>query len=153
GDLAGTLERMAKELGGLRDQVETLVPPRPARPAGRRRALLVEDDRNECELLAGFLRLAGLEVDTAGDGADALDSRSRGGRPEVVLLAMLLPRGDGPTTVRAIRGEPAYAGLKIFAVTGASPERLGVDRGPGGVDGWFSKPINPESLLRALEEN
>ena len=36
------------------------------------RILLVEDDSNECELLAGFLRLAGYNVNTAGDGAAAL---------------------------------------------------------------------------------
>lgn len=153
-DMIATLERVAQEFGALQENVEEITRPKEAPPpTGRRRALLVEDDHNERELLAGFLRLAGLEVDTAGDGADALDYLSKSGRPDVVLLDMLLPRCDGPTTVRAIRSEPAYEGLKIFAVTGSSPERLGVCQGPGGVDGWFSKPLNPESLLSALQEN
>ena len=96
-------------------------------------------------------RLAGLEVDTAGDGADALDYLRQGRRPDVVLLDMVMPRCDGPSTVKEIRRDPALGGLKIFGVTGMSPERFDLERGPGGVDDWFSKPLNPEALLRALQ--
>jgi carbon storage regulator CsrA len=99
-ELAGTLARIEQELAGLREAVE---PAAPASPPLRRRALLVEDDANECELLAGFLRMAGLDVETAGDGADALDHLRTHEKPDVVLLDMILPRCDGPSTVRAIR--------------------------------------------------
>src|SRR5947209_4217970 len=125
-------------------------PPAPARKAPR--ALLVEDDPNERELLAGFLRHSGLEVDTAGDGCDALDYLRSRGRPDVVLLDMGLPRCDGATTVRNIRRDPAYAGLRIFAVTGSSPDEFDLGSGPGGVDRWFQKPLDPESLLRSLRQ-
>jgi CheY-like chemotaxis protein len=110
---------------------------------------LVEDNANERELMALFLRGAGLDVATAGDGGDALDYLRQRERPDVVLLDMGLPRVDGATTVRAIRGDPAYAGLKIFAVTGHSPEEF--DLGPRGVDGWFRKPIDPVELLRNVK--
>ncbi len=124
--------------------------PRPStRPHPVRRALLVEDDRNERELLAGLLRIAGLDVDTAGDGVAALDYLHTRGRPDVVLLDMVLPRCDGPTMLREIRRDPAYAGLKIFAVTGHAPEELLLDDDPG-VDRWFNKPLNPEALLHDL---
>ena len=47
-------------------------PSRPAfRKSKRRKERLVEDDRTEKELLAGFLRQSGLKVDAGGDGADA----------------------------------------------------------------------------------
>jgi CheY-like chemotaxis protein len=121
----------------------------PVPPGRRRTALLVEDDPNECELLAGILRLSGIEVSTAGDGAHALDYLQKGTRPDVLLLNMRLPRCDGPTTVRAIRQNPAYAGLKIFAVSSA-PEECGLEQGSNGINRWFSKPINPEVLLREL---
>jgi carbon storage regulator CsrA len=151
-DMQLTLDRVTQELAGLRESTdavrEQVVPPEPA--LLRRRALLVEDDVNECELLAGFLRLAGLEVDTANDGADALDHLKTHPRPDFVLMDMLLPRCDGATTVRAIRGEPAWTGLRIFGVTGADPQRFNLPQGPDGVDRWFPKPINPEALLREL---
>ena len=83
----------------------------PGRVARRSKALVVEDDQNQRELLAGLLRLNGLDVDTANDGCDALDYL-RGSRPDVVLLDMGLPRCDGATTVRTIRRDPSYAGMR-----------------------------------------
>jgi carbon storage regulator CsrA len=149
-----TLDRIDREFQTLRRQVESNSPkalPRPpTRP--RRRALLVEDDRNECELLAGFLRLAGMEVATAGDGAAALDYLQAHGAPDVVLLDMVLPHCDGPATVQAIRRDPAWAGTKIFAVSGQAPDRFDLCGDRGGLDGWFRKPINPELLLRDLQD-
>lgn len=116
-----------------------------------RRALLVEDNHNERELLASFLRLAGLEVTAVCDGEDALSYLAKELRPDVVLLDMLMPRCDGATTVRTIRANPELAGLKIFAVTGLSPSDLPAASGPGGVDRWFSKPLDPDRLLKELE--
>ncbi len=154
GDMAATLDKIEDNLKTIQERTEQLAasPPRAAVPA-RRRALIVEDDRNECELLAGFLRLAGLDVHTAGDGADALDYLNTRGKPDVVLLDMMLPRCDGPTTVRTIRDNPAYADLTIYGVTGAAIEQFGLGEGPSGVNRWFRKPINPEVLLRELNCN
>src|SRR5262249_29674807 len=75
-------------------------------PAWHCRALLVEDDRNERELLASYLRMAGIEVDVAGDGCAALEYLRRPEPPDVVLLDMGLPRCDGATAVKIIRGDP-----------------------------------------------
>ncbi len=158
---AGHAEDARTLLADLRDDfrllrlgVEGEVTLRPAAasapPHAPRRALLVEDDCNQRELLASFLRLAGLAVDTAGDGCDALDRLRSRGRPDVVLLDMGLPRCDGPTTVRHIRHDPALEGLKVFAVTGHRPEEFDLPRGPAGVDRWFQKPIDPAELLREM---
>jgi CheY-like chemotaxis protein len=68
----------------------------------------------------------------------------------VVLMDMGLPRCDGPTAVRAIRRNPAYRDLKIFAVTGHLPEEFDLDIGPAGIDRWFHKPLDPAILLRDL---
>jgi carbon storage regulator CsrA len=142
-DLRLLLERM--EEGTL------LTLPPPVRPNLPRRALLVEDDQNERELLASLLRLSGVEVDTAGDGLDALQLLQGQDRPDVVLLDMGLPHCDGATTVRKIRRDPTLAGLKIFAVTGSSPDQFDLAQGPKGIDRWFRKPIDSEALLRELQ--
>jgi CheY-like chemotaxis protein len=94
--------------------------------------------------------MAGVHVDTAGDGIDALEHLRRRERPDVVLLDMGLPRCDGAATVRRIRGEPAYSGLKIYAVTGSAPSQFDLDLGPRGVDRWFQKPVDSEALVRDL---
>jgi CheY-like chemotaxis protein len=151
-----TIATIEEEMHLLRQRLEgepaqtPSPPPKPARKI--RKALLVEDEENERELLAGFLRLAGFAVDTAGDGCAALDHLRAGERPDVVLLDMGLPRCDGATTAREIRRDPTYAGLKIFAVSGHSSKEYGFDRDPGGIDRWFDKPLDPAMLLRELTQ-
>ncbi len=159
---AGHLKGACETLAALRDDIQLLrlgaegewqiepVPVETTPAKCPRRALLVEDDRNQRELLAGFLRLSGLEVDTAGDGCDALDYLRSGHRPDMVLLDMGLPRCDGLSTVRQIRSDPTMVGLKVFAVTGYRPEDFDLERGAGGIDRWFQKPLDPEGLVREL---
>lgn len=122
----------------------------PANPVPR--ALLVEDDSNECELLAGYLRMSGYEVETAQDGLQAMVQLARRDRPDVVLLDMHMPRMDGPKTVKSIRLNPDYSGVKVFAVTGSQPEEMNVEIGPRGVDRWFQKPIRPQELVDSLND-
>ncbi len=160
---AGSMEDARALIAALQDDFQLLLhgveggaqgsaPQTPAAAAKQQKALLVEDDRSQRDLLAGFLRRSGLAVDTAGDGADALDYLRSHGKPDVVLLDMGLPRVDGPTMVREVRRNPAYAGLKIFAVTAHRPEEFDLGRGPTGVDGWFQKPLDPYAMLQDLQE-
>jgi carbon storage regulator CsrA len=119
--------------------------------SNKRRALLVEDNPNECELLAGYLRISGYQVETAKDGLEAMTRlATKQSRPDVVLLDMRMPRLDGPKMVSAIRGNPDYSGLRLFAVSGVSHEEANVRVGPRGVDGWFLKPVNPAELVDQL---
>ena len=160
---AGMLEEVRTALVQFRDEFQLLrygvegemeeiaAKPRP-KAAKRRKALLVEDDRNQRELLAGFLRQSGLTVDTAGDGADALDYLGTHSRPDVVLLDMGLPRVDGPTIVREIRNNPDFGGLENFRRHGPYRGRIRFERGPRGVDRWFQKPLDPAVFFRDLAE-
>jgi CheY-like chemotaxis protein len=152
-DAQRTLAEVTDDLVSLRRRMEedghVKVPRRISKPC---RALLVEDDNNERELLAGFLRMAGVDVMTAGDGSDALDCLRQRNRPDVVLLDMGMPRCDGAAAVREIRSNPALAGLKIFAVSGHTPEEYGIASGPAGIDRWFHKPVDPSALLHDLDE-
>jgi carbon storage regulator CsrA len=154
-DAQALAEQLAEDLQLLQRRLVTEPGGNPQPPLSLsckgRRALLVEDNANERELLARFLRLGGFEVDTAGDGADALDYLRGRGRPDVVLLDMGLPRCDGPTTVREIRRDGGLADLKIVAVSGHRPEEYGLLPGPGSVDRWFSKPVDPDALVRDLQ--
>jgi carbon storage regulator CsrA len=125
-------------------------PPAPEVRSQAIKALLVEDDPNEEALLSSYLRSSGIDVATARDGHEALSFLERHDRPDFLLLDMRLPRLDGPATVAAIRLNPAYRALTIFAVTGSSPADVGVATGQGGVDAWFQKPLNPGRLVEAM---
>jgi len=158
-DAQMTLMTLLAELESLNREAAGERPQHPERPQADRsstqpakgRALLVDDDENERRLLAGYLKMTGYEVDVAGDGADALDYLRTHDRPDIVLLDMLMPRCDGPSAIGQIRNDPHLDGLKVLAVSGTAPGRLGVETGPRGVDVWFQKPIDPEELVRAMD--
>jgi carbon storage regulator CsrA len=150
-DAEATIFKIFNELKAIEKELEQPAPMMPAfHTEGHHRALVVEDNDNERELLAGCLRAGGFDVDTAADGLQAM-VRLTERAPDVVLLDIRMPRFDGQKTISAIRGNPDYRGLKLFAVTGTRPEDTNISVGPNGVDRWFVKPLNPNALLDALQ--
>lgn len=118
---------------------------------GHPRALLVEDNDNERQLLASYLSLSGFQVDMAGDGLGALVQLSRCEPPNVVLLDMNMPKLDGRSTLHRIRGNQELRRTRVIAVSGMRPEDVGVEVGPKGVDCWFQKPVDPKELVAEIE--
>jgi carbon storage regulator CsrA len=150
-DAEATIFKIFNELKAIENELEAPTESKPvARADMHHRALVVEDNDNERELLAGCLRAGGYDVDTAADGLQAM-VRLTERAPDVVLLDIHMPRFDGRKTIAAIRKNPDYRGLKLFAVTGSRPEETGISVGPNGVDRWFVKPLNPNALLDVLQ--
>jgi carbon storage regulator CsrA len=146
-----TILRIFRDLESMQKEVAELEQPRKQEYDGpRRRALLVEDDENESELLAGCLRLCHFDVATARDGVAALEYLSTHSKPDVVLLDINLPRMDGATTVSRIRGNPDNRHMKLIVVSGLSQSEAGLSNGLEGVDGWFVKPIKPDVLAQEI---
>ena len=146
--LAKALDAFA-ELDGLASAA-TVRASRGRTVAGRR-ALVVEDSANERELLAGVLRLCGYEVDTVADGLAAMTYLASHERPDIVLLDMQMPRMDGRKTISAIRRNPSYRDIKLFAVSGLDRASLDVPLGKRGVDRWFTKPLHPDEFIGELD--
>lgn len=115
------------------------------------RSLVVEDDGNERELLAGLLEMNGCECRQAADGEEALKVlECEPQLPDFVLMDLWMPRCDGEYAIRHIRGNPRYRDLKVFAVSGTKPQEAKVSIGPEGFDAWFTKPLNPTKLWEAI---
>lgn len=149
-----TLHRAISDLAKIERETSGDLPAVEApHKTGQPRALLVDDNANESELLAGYLEMSGFDVDTAGDGIQAMVQLARCDRPDVILLDMHMPNMDGSQTINTIRANPDFEGVKVFAVTGTSPSEMNVIVGPGGVDRWFVKPIKPQELVDELQRN
>lgn len=113
--------------------------------------LLVEDDQNEQALLRGLLEMEGYQVHTAGNGHEALACLQRV-TPRFVLLDMMMPECDGLETLQRIRHVPALQHVPIFAVSGSSPDSIGLSIGSDGVDDWFPKPLNAPRLVQHMRD-
>ena len=113
--------------------------------------VLVEDQSNEREMLAEILRLNNVSVVTLSDGQQAINYFQDHPDPAYLLIDMQMPLCDGATTLATLRDEGRLAETHVFAVSGTSPEAYGIPFGSEGVDRWFPKPLNPASLLDAID--
>ena len=113
--------------------------------------LLVEDERALATAVADALVDAGLRVELAGDGEEAL-ARVRAQTFDVVICDLKMPRVDGMSLYRAIAAAtPALARRVIFVtgdVAGSDTERFLEDSGCR----WLAKPFRLADLLRAVRD-
>lgn len=115
------------------------------------KVLVVDDDANERQLLAGLLQMDGCQVKTATDGLDAIAFLQQGEVPDVVLLDMQMPRLGGKETLAAIRD--GWRELLVFGVSGTTPAENDIALGgPAGIDEWFEKPLNPSQLVHRMRQ-
>jgi CheY-like chemotaxis protein len=113
--------------------------------------LLVEDEHALADAVAEALTDAGLKVDRAGDGQEAL-TRVRNVAYDLVICDLKMPRIDGMTLYRAIAAvTPSLASRVIFVtgdVAGTDAERFLEETGCR----WLAKPFRLSDLLRAVRE-
>jgi CheY-like chemotaxis protein len=115
------------------------------RSAGRRRILIIEDNRDAAESLCDVLSLGHHEVIVAHDGPEGL-AKARAFVPEVVLCDIGLPGMDGYQVARALRAEEPLRGVFLVALSGyALPEDL-ERAAAAGFDHHLAKPPSIEAL-------
>lgn len=116
-----------------------------------RRVLVVDDEPDIREIAQVSLELVGgWEVATATNGAEALKLAAES-RPEVILLDVMMPDMDGPTTFRRLQENPDTAGIPVIFLTAkvqAADRRHFSDLGVAGV---ISKPFDPLQLAQEVQ--
>ena len=115
-----------------------------------RRVLVVDDNRDNADTMAMFLRLIGHDVQTAYDGEKALES-ARVMRPEVMLLDIGLPKLNGYEVAEAVRSWDWGDRPVLAAVTGYGGETVVRQCRQAGFDHHLLKPIDVQDLYAVLE--
>jgi len=112
----------------------------------KRNVLVVEDEQNLRETTAELVALAGHDVATAADGAEALRVIAGGFAPDVVVLDLLMPGMDGPSFLDELRRVTAPR-PRVVVVTGVRSEHL---KRLLGVSEVLFKPVGARELLAAI---
>lgn len=123
-------------------------------PAGERRVLVVEDNELNREIAVDLLEEAGFQVDTAGDGAEAVE-KVKGSRPgyyALVLMDLRMPVMDGHAAARAIRAldDPELASVPIVALSANTFDEDRKQSAESGMNAHLAKPLDIDRLLELV---
>jgi signal transduction histidine kinase/CheY-like chemotaxis protein len=113
------------------------------------RVLLVEDNDLNRDVALGLLEDAQLSLDTAENGAVAVQKISHQ-EYDLVLMDMQMPVMDGVTATKAIRSNPRFRSLPIIAMTANAMDRDRQMCLEAGMNDHLAKPIDPDRLFEAL---
>jgi CheY-like chemotaxis protein len=134
------------------------VSPQLSKPASRpaadasapSRILIVDDNRQNLELLQAYMDGTPYRVRTAGDGQEALDAVAAE-PPDLILLDIMMPKVSGFEVCRRLKADPATRDIPVVMVTALS-EVSDIERAvDSGTDDFLTKPVNRLELLTRVK--
>lgn len=115
----------------------------------KKRILVVDDDEDIRETLKSLLTKKGYIVDTANDGATAIQ-KSESTPYNLALLDVVLPDMEG--TQLLVKLKPTTPRMRKIMVTGHASLDNAIRAVNMGADGYLIKPVSPPELLRMIED-
>ena len=144
-------------IGQKQAEAETAILPTAGSDFRGRYILLVEDNELNSEIAVEILNEYGFLVDTAENGAEAVEKvkNSKPGNYDLVLMDVQMPVMNGYEATKQIRAldNPALAGITILAMTANAFDEDKKKALECGMDGFLSKPIVIEELISILQKN
>lgn len=113
--------------------------------------LAVDDSASMRQMVVFTLRGAGFEVTEAADGEQALNL-AKTKQFNLVLTDVNMPKMDGITLTRNLRGLPNYKFTPILTLTTESSTEKKMEGKAAGATGWIVKPFNPDQLLATVKK-
>ncbi|CAK0775541.1 two-component system, sensor histidine kinase [Gammaproteobacteria bacterium] len=115
------------------------------------RILVAEDNSINQQVVKGFLQLAGVTVDIANNGIEAIQFLEKN-QYHAILMDVHMPLMDGIETTKQIRKQAQYAQLPIIALTAGVTTEERERCLACGMNNFVAKPINPEELINLLQQ-
>lgn len=112
--------------------------------------LAVDDSASMRQMVAFALQGAGFEVTQAEDGQEALDI-AQGKQFDAVVADVNMPRMDGITLIRSLRGIDSYKFTPLLMLTTEAGMDKKQEGKAAGATGWIVKPFEPDQLVSTLQ--
>jgi two-component system, cell cycle response regulator DivK len=113
------------------------------------KVLIADDDRVLTSLLSGRLRALGVETVVAHDAMQALMTAMRT-PPDAIVLDIQMPGGTGIEALKKLKTSSKTSSIPVLVLTGTASNDT-PDQVKGlGADDFLLKPIDAETLYRAL---
>src|SRR5690606_37077121 len=114
--------------------------------------LVVDDNRDNVEILSSFLESRGYNVVRAEDGKTAL-AKVEEVSPALVLLDVMMPGMDGWQVCRTIKRHPEHGSTRVIMVTAKGGFEDKFEGMRAGADDYVVKPIDLHELAEKVERN
>jgi two-component system chemotaxis response regulator CheY len=113
--------------------------------------LAVDDSASIRQMVSFTLKSAGYEVAEAVDGQDGLD-KAKAKSYNLILSDQNMPRMDGLTLIKSLRGLPQYKTVPILMLTTESSDAMKQQGRAAGATGWLVKPFDPQKLVEVVKK-
>ena len=113
--------------------------------------MTVDDSASVRQMVRFTLNDAGYDVVEASDGLDAL-GKLKSQSVHMVLADLNMPRMDGISLIREIRGLSQYKFIPLIMLTTESQDSRKQEGKAAGATGWIVKPFRPEQLLAVVKK-
>lgn len=113
--------------------------------------LAVDDSTSIRQMVAFTLKGAGYEVVEAIDGQDGLD-KAKAKAINLVLTDQNMPKMDGLSLIKSLRGLPQYKSTPILMLTTEASDDMKSKGKAAGATGWLVKPFDPQKLLDVVKK-
>src|SRR5262245_20768862 len=113
------------------------------------RILIIEDERDLCDVLSYNLHKEGYETFVAHDGQEGV-RKAQMHLPDLIILDLMLPRLDGLEVCRQIRAGKQSHSIPIIMLTAKGEEMDQVVGFSVGADDYVTKPFSPKVLLQRI---
>jgi two-component system chemotaxis response regulator CheY len=113
--------------------------------------LAVDDSASMRQMVSFTLKGAGYHVIEAADGQEAYE-KAMTQSVDLVLTDQNMPRMDGVTLVKNLRGLPSYTSTPILILTTESSDEMKTKGRAAGATGWLVKPFDPSKLLEVIRK-
>ena len=113
--------------------------------------LAVDDSASIRQMLSFTLKNSGYAVIEPVDGVDGLD-KARGKTVNLVLTDQNMPRMDGLTLIKSLRGMSQYKSVPTLMLTPESSDAMKAQGRAAGATGWLVKPFDPQKLIDVVKK-
>ena len=112
--------------------------------------LIVDDDQDIRRLLAIRLKSLGHEAVFASDAISAVN-QARREQPDLIILDLMMPAGDGYVVMERLKAMPALEGIPVIVVSALDPLSQQDKLAESSAAAYFQKPYDHDELVTAIQ--
>lgn len=116
------------------------------------RILVADDDRELSKLICTLLAAAGHQAFPAFDGASAMMAAMRAPQPNLIILDVRMPAGDGQLTLQKLKQAGKTAPIPVLVLTAVQDPSVRDEMLSKGAVAFMHKPFDSEELLATVSQ-